>query len=224
MEILYIDKDLVVVLKPPFMPSQKDPSGDPDALTLTGEALAERGERGELFLIHRLDRVVGGLLVFARHKKSAATLSQALADGKIIKEYIAVTDGYAEDMGTFEDYLIKDNATSRAHSVPKERKGAKYARLSYETLAHTTDGERPLSLVRVKLDTGRFHQIRIQFSTRRLPLLGDGKYGSKTNKCKVSLFAYRLTFPTAKGEKTVTAYPDFTSYPWSLFSMEDVQK
>ena len=222
MEIIYIDRDIVAIIKPPFMPSQPDPSGDADAFSLCAKALRERGENDELYLIHRLDRVVGGLLLFARNKKSCATLNRAIADGKIIKEYLAVTDGYAGDYGTFEDYLIKDKTTSRAHSVPKERKGAKYARLSYDTISRATDGERPLSLVRVKLDTGRFHQIRIQFSVRHLPLLGDGKYGSKTNKCKVSLFAYRLTFPTVKGEKTITATPDLTAYPWSLFPKEDI--
>ena len=220
MEFLYLDKDMVVVLKPPFMPSQSDPSGDADAMTLTAQSLKEQGKGSELYLIHRLDRVVGGLLVFARNKKACAALNAALTEGKIIKEYLAVVDGVTEECGTLEDYLIKDAKTSRAHSVPKERKGSKYARLSYETLARVKDGDRPLSLVRIKLDTGRFHQIRIQFSTRRLPLLGDGKYGSKTNKCKVSLFAYRLTVPTPCGEKTISAYPDLTAYPWSMFSKE----
>ena len=221
MEILYVDKDIVVISKPPLMPSQSDPSGDMDAMRATSHLLKERGEDDTLFLIHRLDRVVGGVLIFARNKNACATLNKALAEGKITKEYLAVVDGVTEDSGTFEDYLIKDASTSRAHSVPKERKGAKYARLSFHTLARVSDGDRPLSLVRVKLDTGRFHQIRIQFSTRRLPLLGDGKYGSKTNKCKVSLFAFRLTFPHLKGEKTVCAYPDFTAYPWCLFDKEE---
>lgn len=220
MEIIYKDQDVVVILKPPFMPSQPDPSGDMDAFTFTRKRLCEMGESEELYLIHRLDRVVGGLLLFARNKKSAVALNRAITEGSIRKEYLLVTDGHAEPSGVLEDYLIKDNATSRAHSVPKERKGAKYARLSYETLAYATDADRPLSLVRVKLDTGRFHQIRIQFSVRHLPLLGDGKYGSKTNKCKVSLFAYRLTFPHGKTTKTVTATPDFTTYPWCLFSKE----
>ena len=222
MEILYSDKDTVVVVKPPFMPSQSDPSGDADAMTLTKKALSDRGERAELFLIHRLDRTVGGLLVFARNKTACARLNRALEEGKIIKEYLAVTDGHCDADGTMEDYLIRDSATSRAHSVPGERRGAKYARLFYEALAHAKDGERALSLVRVRLDTGRFHQIRIQFSTRHLPLLGDGKYGSKTNKCKVSLFAYRLTFPSVSGRKTVVAYPDFNAYPWCLFSKENI--
>ena len=223
MKILYLDADVVVVEKPPFVPSQSDPSGDPDAMSETARLLREEGKSPELYLIHRLDRVVGGLLVFARNKRACASLNSALAEGKIIKEYLAVTDGTTEDSGTLEDYLIKDAKTSRAHSVPKERKGAKYARLTYETLARANDGDRPLSLVRVRLDTGRFHQIRIQFSTRHLPLLGDGKYGSKTNKCKVSLFAYRLTVPTVNGRKTLTAYPDPAAYPWSLFSKEDFQ-
>ncbi len=221
MEILYLDRDIAVILKEPFIPSQPDPSCDADAMTLLKKELSVRGERDEIYLIHRLDRVVGGLLVFARNKSEAARLSSLVASGGMKKEYFAVIDGHTSSMGVFEDYLIKDSATSRAHAVPKERKGAKFARLSYRTLAYARDGERELSLVKVCLDTGRFHQIRIQFSSRKLPLLGDGKYGSKTNKCKVALFASRLTFPTKTGEKSVFSLPNIEKYPWSLFKKED---
>ena len=119
-----------------------------------------------------------------------------------------------------EDYLIKDTRTARAHAVPKTRKGAKLARLRFEALAYTKDIDRVLTLVRVRLETGRFHQIRIQFSSRKMPLLGDGKYGSRTNKCAIALYAYRLTFPEKRGERTVCAWPELETYPWNLFDKE----
>ena len=220
MEILYISRDLVAAKKPPMMPSQPDPTGDLDFMSALRDALRERGERDTLFLIHRLDRTVGGVLVFARNKLAAARMSTALADGKLKKEYLAVIDGRTAPSGTLEDYLIKDAKTSRAHAVPETRKGAKLARLHFEALAYTEDEGRELTLVRVRLDTGRFHQIRIQFSSRRTPVLGDGKYGSRTNKCKIALFSHRLGFPEANTEHTVCALPDLTKYPWNLFDKE----
>lgn len=220
MEILYINKDLVAVKKPPMMPSQPDPSGDPDLMSVLRGALREQGERDELYLIHRLDRTVGGVLVFARNKAAAARINAALIRGELKKEYIAVIDGHIEGAGSLEDYLVKDAKTSRAHAVPKERKGAKLARLHYEAIAHAGDGGRELSLVRVRLETGRFHQIRIQFSSRHTPILGDGKYGSRTNKCRIALFAHRLCFPEMSAEREACALPDITRYPWNLFDKE----
>lgn len=222
MEILYLSRDLVAVKKPPMMPSQPDPSGDPDLMGTLRDALQQRGEREELFLIHRLDRTVGGVLVFARNKASAARMSVALAEGKLQKEYLAVIDGRVES-GTLEDYLIKDAKTSRAHAVPATRKGAKLARLSYEAIAYTEDEGRALTLVRIRLQTGRFHQIRIQFSSRHTPVLGDGKYGSRTNKCKIALFSHRLGFPDGNAEREVCALPELTRYPWNLFDKEIFQ-
>lgn len=219
MKILYEDRNLVAIEKPPFVPSQPDPSGDADAMTLTREELKARGERCELYLIHRLDRIVGGVMVFAKTKASAATLSSLVADGGLSKTYLAVLDGAVPASGTLEDHLIKDNATSRAHAVPPTRRGAKLARLFYETLAVTGEGDRVRTLVRVRLETGRFHQIRIQFSVRSAPILGDGKYGSR-GRCACALFAHSLTLPAATGERTVFALPPIESYPWSLFAEE----
>lgn len=219
MKILYEDRDLVVIEKPPFVPSQPDPSGDPDAMTLTRAELKARGERCELYLVHRLDRIVGGVMVFARTKAAAATLSSLVSGGGLSKTYLAVLDGAVPPSGTLEDYLIKDNATSRAHAVPPTRRGAKLARLSYETLATVTEGERTRTLVRVRLETGRFHQIRIQFSVRCAPILGDGKYGSR-GRCPCALFAHSLTLPVARAERTVLALPPTDAYPWSLFAEE----
>lgn len=223
MEILYLSCDLVAAKKPPMMPSQPDPSGDLDLMSALGDALRSRGERDELFLIHRLDRTVGGVLVFARNKAAAARMSCALAEGKLQKEYLAVIDGRVPEKGTLEDYLIKDAKTSRAHAVPSSRKGAKLARLYYEALAYQTDGEREVSLVKIQLQTGRFHQIRIQFSSRHTPVLGDGKYGSRTNKCKIALFSHHLGFPDTGKVCEARALPDLDRYPWNLFDKEIFQ-
>ena len=216
MEILFENRELLVINKPPYIPSQPDLSGDPDALTLLR---AKRGEgSAPLYLVHRLDRIVGGVLVFAKTKRAAAALSDLVSRGALGKTYLAVVDGAIPAEGVLEDYLIRDARTSRAHSVPKERRGAKFASLSYKTLAVLNDGDRVLTLVSVTLGTGRFHQIRIQFSTRGTPLLGDGKYGSRENRCSAALFAHSVRVPDKKGEKTVFALPDLTRYPWSLFA------
>ena len=217
MKILYEDRDLVAIEKPPLVPSQPDPSGDADAMTLTAEALAASARPSTLYPIHRLDRIVGGVMVFAKTKKSAAALSALVAGGGLSKTYLAVLDGAVPSSGVLEDYLIKDSLTSRAHSVPKERRGAKLARLSYETVATAMEGERVRTLVRVVLETGRFHQIRIQFSVRNAPILGDGKYGSRA-RCTCALFAHALTLPVRDGTRTVLALPPCESYPWSLFA------
>ena len=121
MEILYINRDYVAVRKPPMMPSQPDPSGDLDLMSALRDTLAEMGESDELFLIHRLDRTVGGVLVFARNRSAAARINASLAEGKFKKEYVAVIDGHTPPEGMLEDYLIKDTRTARAHAVPKTR-------------------------------------------------------------------------------------------------------
>ena len=213
MDILFENRDLIVVAKPPFVPSQPDPGGDRDALTLLCEQTG-----GTLYLVHRLDRIVGGVLVFAKNKKSAARLSDLVSRGALLKTYLAVLDGAVPEEGVLEDYLIRDARTSRAHSVPKERRGAKFATLTYRTLATVTEGEKTRTLVLVTLGTGRFHQIRIQFSVRRAPLLGDGKYGSRENRCAAALFAHSVRVPDGAGERTVLALPDLEKYPWSLFA------
>lgn len=216
MEILFENSDLVVVNKPPFIPSQPDPSGDADALSLLAQQLGRGGTA--LYLVHRLDRIVGGVLVFAKNKKSAAALSDLVSRGALEKTYLAVLDGTVPPEGILEDYLIRDARTSRAHSVPKERRGAKFATLTYKTLATCTEGDKTRTLVLVTLGTGRFHQIRIQFSVRHAPLLGDGKYGSRENRCSAALFAHSVRVPDAKRLRTVFTLPDLEKYPWSLFA------
>ena len=210
-------KDYVIIYKPAGILSQSDLSGDTDAMTACSAMLTESGEAGQLYLIHRLDRVVGGLLVFARNKKSAAELSAAVAERNLIKEYYAVVEGRAEG-GIMRDYLYKDAAIGKAFVTDRKRAGVKEAELEYSTLGVASVDGREISFVKIRLKTGRFHQIRAQFASRKMPLIGDKKYGSRDFKAKMpSLFAARLFFDFDGKEVNVIKLPDFSCYPWSLF-------
>ena len=219
--IVLENKHFVVINKPCGMPSQSDPSGDKDAMTLTSELLRDKGLNPTLFLIHRLDRVVGGLMVFARSKEAASVLSTAVAERSMTKEYFAVIPGKPEG-GVMVDYIFKDASLGKAFVTDRKRNGVKDARLEYSVCRTITTDKGEISLVRVKLGTGRFHQIRCQFASRKMPLIGDKKYGSRDAMAKTpSLFASHLSFEY-KGEKfDAFALPDLTKYPWSLFGEED---
>ena len=220
-EILYISKNVVVICKPAGIPSQSDLSGDSDAMTLTRELLNERGEATELYLIHRLDRVVGGLLIFARNKQSAARLSELVATDGIGKEYLAVTDGYI-DGGDMRDLILRDQKQSKAFIVDRKRGGVKDAHLEHTPIASIDTEHGVKTLVKVKLHTGRFHQIRAQFSYRGAPLTGDKKYGSRDARAHApSLFAYRLSLELFGEKIEVEKLPPINKYPWNLFSAEN---
>ena len=173
-EIIDKSKNYIVVYKPAGVPSQSDPSGDADAMSLCSEQLRSMGESGELFLIHRLDRVVGGLIVFARNKKAAADLSAQVADRRLTKVYYAVVEGRAEG-GIMRDFLYKDATLGKAFVTDRKRAGVKEAELEYSVLDTVEVDGVELSLVKICLKTGRFHQIRAQFSSRKMPLVGDKK-------------------------------------------------
>ncbi len=212
-EILYISDDAVIVNKPIGMPTQSDPTKDPDLMTETAAMLSEQGLMPKLWLVHRLDRNVGGAVVFARNKKSAAELSALVAGGGIGKRYFAVCDGAAA-AGEYRDMLYKDSATGKAYVVSGARKGAKEAVLYSEPLCER-EGK---TLVRVELETGRFHQIRAQFSARGNSLVGDKKYGNRDNRAKTpALFAYCLSFKLSGKEISARVAPRADEYPWSLF-------
>lgn len=222
MEILYKDKNLIAVYKPSGLPSQSDTSGDEDALNLTAQNLRLLGECADLWLVHRLDRVVGGILVFARNKKYAAILSGLVSDRGMRKEYLAVIDGEAEG-GLLRDYLYKDSAKGKAFVVGSKRVGVKEAELEYERLSRTETEKGIKTLVRIDLHTGRFHQIRVQFSSRGTPISGDGKYGSRDSLPKTpALFAYRLSFSIQGKKYEFTKLPCVSEYPWSLFDFDGV--
>ena len=193
MEILYSDRELAVCVKSVGMDSEKEVPG---ALR---EALG-----GEIYPIHRLDRNVGGVMVYARTRSAAAALSRMAREGSLVKEYVAMVHGTPPETGDWEDLLWKDSARNKVFVVKRERKGVKSARLEFIRL---TAGE--ASLVRIRLHTGRSHQIRVQFASRGFPLVGDHKYGSRDEQTAPMLFSCRLSFPW-KGERRVfEASPDW---------------
>ena len=193
MQILFSDRDIVACVKPVGLDSEAEV---PAALK------EELG--GEIFPIHRLDKNVGGVMVFARTKAAAATLSKAVQEGKVIKEYVAMVHGTPPETGDWEDFLFKDSRKNKVFPVKKERKGVKYARLEFIRLR---PGEE--SLVHIRLHTGRSHQIRVQFSSRGFPLVGDHKYGSRDEHKEPKLFSCRITFPWKGGEKVFEAFPEW---------------
>lgn len=193
MEILYSDRELAVCVKSVGLDSEKEVPG---ALR---EALG-----GEIYPIHRLDRNVGGVMVYARTRSAAAALSRMVQEGNIVKEYVALVHGTPPEKGDWEDLLWKDSTKNKVFVVTRERKGVKPARLEFTRL---TAGE--TSLVHVRLHTGRSHQIRVQFASRGFPLVGDHKYGSRDEQTAPMLFSCRLSFPW-KGERRVfEASPDW---------------
>ena len=216
LNVLYEDNDITVCVKPKGISSEDTPT-EKGIIGL----LSERTKK-ELHLLHRLDRGVGGVMVFANNKKSAAALSRAIAEGDFKKEYIAVCDGIPqEDSAVLKDFLFKDSRKNRSYVVNRERKGVKAASLEYVVL-QKGEGK---SLVRVLLHTGRTHQIRVQFASRKLCLTGDIKYGSKDRtNCEIALHAHRITFthPATKEVLTFQCEPDYSSYPWSIFKGENV--
>lgn len=179
MEILYSDRDIVVCIKPVGLDSEKEV---PDALK---EQLG-----GEIFSLHRLDKNVGGVMVYARQKQAAAALSKAIQEGTMVKEYYAMVHGTPPESGDWEDLLWKDSAKNKVFVVKRERKGVKKARLEFQRRTAGTQ-----SLVHIRLHTGRSHQIRVQFASRGFPLVGDHKYGSHDEAAAPLLFSCALTFP-----------------------------
>ena len=193
MTLLFSDRDIAVCIKPVGMDSEKDV---PTALT---EQLG-----GSIFPIHRLDQNVGGVMVYARTKQAAAALSKAVQEGTMVKEYVAMVHGTPPEKGDWEDFLFKDSRKNKVFPVKKERKGVKYARLEFKRL---TAGE--TSLVRIRLHTGRSHQIRVQFSSRGFPLVGDHKYGSRDERTAPMLYSCKITFPHKGKELAFEALPDW---------------
>lgn len=193
MEILYSDREIAVCIKPVGLDSEAEV---PAALK---EALG-----GEIFPIHRLDKNVGGVMVYARTKMAAASLSKAVQEGTMVKEYVAMVHGTPPESGDWEDLLWKDNAKNKVFVVKRERRGVKKARLEFTRLS---SGES--SLVRIRLHTGRSHQIRVQFSSRGFPLVGDHKYGSRDEKTSPMLFSCCITFPHRGQVKRFEAMPDW---------------
>ena len=195
MEILYQDKDIVVCVKPVGLDSEHQ----------LPELLKEQAG-GEFFPVHRLDQNVGGVMVFARTKAAAASLSKAVQEGQLVKEYVAQVHGTPPEEGDWEDLLFKDSHKNKVFVVKRERKGVKKARLTYRRLTTA-----PEALVQIRLYTGRSHQIRVQFASRGFPLLGDRKYGGRDEHTAPRLFSCRLTFPFGGQSYQFQALPDWCS-------------
>ena len=201
-EILFEDSDIIVCIKPAGYLSES--SGDGER-SLPHVLAAQQGIE-PLFAVHRLDREVSGVMVYAKNKAAAAKLSAQVADRSFEKEYLAVVEGVpVEDEATLTDLLFKDSRKNKSFVVDKKRAGVKEASLSYKTL---TKGE-GRSLVRIKLHTGRTHQIRVQFASRRMPVLGDGKYGSSVRSGEIALASCSIKFKHPRTNKTV----EFTYTP-----------
>ena len=190
MKILYSDKELVVCIKPVGLDSEME----------LPKALKEQ-LGGEIFPLHRLDKNVGGVMVYACTKAAAATLSKAIQNGEMVKEYVAKVHGTPPQEGVLTDLLFKDSRKNKVFVVKKARAGVKEAKLQYR---HLGEG-----LVHVRLFTGRSHQIRVQFSSRGFPLVGDHKYGSRAEETAPMLFSCRVSFPYKGKEHRYSALPQW---------------
>ena len=193
MDILFVDKDIVVCVKPVGLDAEHQL---PEALK------AELG--GEIFTLHRLDMNVGGVMVYARTKTAAASLSTLIQQGQMVKEYVALVHGTPPECGDWQDLLFKDSRRNKVFVVDRERNGVKKARLEFKRLSA---GEQ--SLVRIRLHTGRSHQIRVQFASRKFPLVGDHKYGARDNATAPMLYSCCITFPYKGEEKSFSSLPDW---------------
>ncbi len=215
--ILYEDPALAVCLKPVGVVSEA--AGGKGMPELLSETFRGQGKPDFISGVHRLDKNVGGLMLFSRRKDVTGKLIGLISNRKLEKEYLAILRGSpAEPEGTLNDLLFHDSHCNKTFVVDRQRKGVRDASLSYRVLAQTKKFGQVLTLVRVCLHTGRTHQIRVQFSSRGLPLLGDIRYGSKDKNCDVSLWSYRLCFPHPDTGKMVDiTYPPPLSYPWNLF-------
>lgn len=209
-DVIYENSDYIACVKPVGVPSQND--GVEDMVRLLKEQTGS-----EIFPAHRLDTAVGGTMILAKTKAFAAELSKQIADKAFKKEYLAVLDGCPEaEGGTLTDLLFKDSSKNKVFVVKRERRGVKKAVLDYSVLG-SADGK---TLVRVLLHTGRTHQIRVQFSSRGMPLVGDGKYGSRDNRCSAALWSESVEFKYKGQQVKYKSLPDCNNYPWDLFKFD----
>lgn len=209
MDILYSDNDILVCIKPAGVLSTDEPGGLPALVR------AELGsEEANVRTVHRLDRVVSGLMVLARNAAAASELSRQIRDGEFDKEYLAVVHGITDSSGEMRDLLARDKNERKTYVTHTPAKGVQEARLSYKTLGQSDR----LSLVRIKLHTGRTHQIRCQFSSRSFPLVGDRKYSTLDDGCDTALWSHMISFshPVTGEKMSFSAMPP-EKYPWNIF-------
>ena len=210
MEIVHIDNHIIVCIKPARVLSTDEPGGLPSLLR---EALGD--PKADVRTVHRLDRVVSGLMVLARNGAAASELSRQIREGQFEKEYLAVLHGIPQEKSaTLRDLLLRNKPERKTYVVTEMAKGVQEAILDYETLSVTEK----LSKVRIHLQTGRTHQIRAQFSSRELPLVGDRKYSLNEDPCEIALWSHKLGFfHPATGESMTFVKEPPCVYPWNVF-------
>lgn len=220
MNILYEDNHLLVAVKPPGMPVVADQSGDPDFQGLLKTYLKQKYHKpGNVFLgiVHRLDRPVGGVMVFARTSKAASRLFVQVRERTLVKIYLAVVRGIPEQKrGSLADYLVKDQDTRTSRIGTEGEPGAKAASLEYEVL-RVRDG---LALLQISLHTGRHHQIRVQLASRGWPIWGDARYSPDRQKAPIALWAWKLSVkhPITGERMEFSKDVDYEGFPYNLFS------
>ena len=205
MDILYYDEDIVVCVKPARVLSTDEPGGLPDLLR-------QELKTQDFRTVHRLDRVVSGLMVVARNAKAASELSRQVREDDFGKEYLAIVHGLTEDGGTLTDLLGRDKARKMTFVAKEPTKGVQEAILHYRTLGRSEN----MSRVHIQLVTGRTHQIRVQFASRNWPLVGERKYAVLEDPCEIALWSYRLKFTHPRtGEPMVFCKEPANEYPWT---------
>lgn len=211
LNVIYEDNHIIVVEKPVNIPSQGDKTGDIDMLSMIKDYLKEKYQKpGNVYLglVHRLDRPVGGVMVFAKTSKAAARLSEQVRENHLQKTYLAVVNGKMEQpKALLEDYLLKNERNNMSKAVPEGTKDSKRASLDYEVLKY--EEEINLSVLKIHLHTGRHHQIRVQLSSRNHSIYGDQKYGGRGHGKQIALWAYELTIfhPITKEPMTFRSIP-----------------
>ena len=219
LNIIYEDNHIIVVEKIPNILSQDDETGDISMMKLVKDYLKEKYNKpGNVYLglVHRLDRPVGGVIIFAKTSKAASRLSDEVRKKVFKKEYLTIVDGkFENDKGTLENYLYKDKKTNISYVVSKDKKQAKIAKLDYEALKY--DRKKDLSILKINLHTGRHHQIRVQLSNINHSIYGDQKYGKRGKNKQIALWAYKLTIihPTKKEKMVFTSLPKKTGI-WKI--------
>lgn len=203
--ILFEDKDIIVCVKPAGIISQADALGRESMVSLL-----EAHTKGTIYPIHRLDKETGGVMVYAKSKKASAKLSADIANRRFRKEYLALIHGVPESEGTLCDLLFRDSKKNKSYVVKRKRQGVKEAVLDYKLMKTFKKEENSYSLILVKLQTGRTHQIRVQFSSRGMSLAGDGKYGAKDDFKNLGLWSYKLEFthPATDKDMSFCCNPD----------------
>ena len=224
LNVFYEDNHIIVVEKPVNIPSQSDKTGDIDMLSMVKKYIKEKYNKpGEVYLglVHRLDRPVGGVMVFAKTSKAASRLSEQIREKKFEKKYLVIADGkFDKKKGTLEDYLLKNERLNISKVVPRDTKNSKLAILDYEVLKYSD--EINLSVLKINLHTGRHHQIRLQLANAGHSICGDQKYGTRGRGKQICLWAYELSIyhPTTKEKMTFKVLPQYIG-SWKI--LEDIQ-